>query len=240
MKWYDLTMLIAAVAGAMFAGLALLGVPELHPFFEVFRTPVPLWVTLLLGAVVFWTSAQFVVRFAPLTRHVAPPTTIVQHQTPLMVDLDQVRKVTELKAKILGADFLPDVIIGIARGGLLVAAMLSKEFEEQLRRAIPVISLYPDRQNAQVPEFDNDLNHIEINPKSLNLRNNPAKVLIVDDAYDRGTTLTRAKKYVEKSIGTERFSIETAVLSVGDRSIGQPNHFVDRSGKRIWGDREPG
>src|SRR5216684_3449998 len=132
MKWYDRTMLIATVAGAMFAGLALFGVRELHPFFEFFNTAVSLGVTLLLGVVAFWTSAQFSRR---LVLHVS----VRRGKANYIVDLCQVRKVTELKDQILKAGFSPDVIIGIARGGLLVAAMLSKQFEEQLLRTIPVI-----------------------------------------------------------------------------------------------------
>ncbi len=56
MKWHDRTMLIATVAGAIFGGLALLGVHELKPFFDLLSQPFPLWLALLLIALAVWAG----------------------------------------------------------------------------------------------------------------------------------------------------------------------------------------
>jgi hypoxanthine phosphoribosyltransferase len=158
-----------------------------------------------------------------------------QEQGP--IDLSQLRKVGELKGKL--GNFTPDVVIGIARGGLIVAATLSKLFDEQVKERIPVISLYPDRPNEKVPpNFDHSLNHAGINPyfHDLIAIGKQVKVLIVDDAQNKGGTLSLAKEYVEKYLGTEHCVVETAVLSVtaGSRAT-NPYRYVDASGKTIWG-----
>jgi hypothetical protein len=56
MKWHDWTMLIATVAAAIFGGLALLGVHELKPLFDLLSQPFPLWLALLLIALAVWAG----------------------------------------------------------------------------------------------------------------------------------------------------------------------------------------
>ena len=56
MKWHDWTMLVATVAGAIFGGLALLGVHELNPLFDFLSKPFPLWLALLVIAATVWAG----------------------------------------------------------------------------------------------------------------------------------------------------------------------------------------
>ena len=142
-----------------------------------------------------------------------------------------VAKVPELKVRLLDRDFRPDMIIGIARGGLVIAAHLSKEFGTE--RLIPVISLWP-----QGREFDNALNRVNVKRyfKSEAKTGKTLRILIVDDVCRSGHTLARAKTYVEKSIGMPNFKIETAAISFYEHLYSQhiaPTYFVARPKKEI-------
>jgi hypoxanthine phosphoribosyltransferase len=130
-------------------------------------------------------------------------------------DTSLVAKVPQLKDKVLKADFRPDVIIGVARSGLVIAAHLSKEFGKA--DPIPVISLWPH------PDVDNLLNRtIKSYFKSEANRGKTMKVLIVDDICRSGGTLARARNYVEKSMDLRKFRIETAAIAFYDRLYSQP------------------
>jgi hypoxanthine phosphoribosyltransferase len=123
------------------------------------------------------------------------------HNTPSLAD-----KVARLKDVLVGKNFLPDLIIGISRGGLAVAALLSKSFPGD--RIIPVISLYPH------PKFGNSFNHIGFRREDFNrTSNDPLNVLIIDDICYKGHTLRDAKEYVENRIDPSAFKIETAAIS---------------------------
>lgn len=140
-------------------------------------------------------------------------------------------KVKQLKGKLSENGFTPDLIIGIARMGLPVAALLSKEFKESI---IPVISIWPDDQ------FNNDLNNIKTNLNAGNIK----RILIVDDICRSGRTLNDAKVYVEKSIGKMNSEIKTAAISFykDDYRKIAPNFYVDRPESDIrdnYGDIDP-
>jgi hypothetical protein len=59
-KWEEKTLLISTVIAAVAGVLALLGVQELHPWFEFFKHPVQLWAVLI--AIVIAASAPGIVR----------------------------------------------------------------------------------------------------------------------------------------------------------------------------------
>lgn len=128
-------------------------------------------------------------------------------------------KVRELKDKILEGDFFPDLIVGVSTGGLIVAAILSKEFKEQ---TIPVISLWPH------PEFDNPLNSITA-VEYFKSKSNTTKIIIVDDFCRSGQTLVKAMKYVERSIEKSNFEIKTAAIFYYEGASSsqiEPNYYV--------------
>jgi len=59
MRWRDLTMLFATVAGATFAGLALLRVDEVKPLLDFLNAPVHLWLTVLSVVAAVWVALRF-------------------------------------------------------------------------------------------------------------------------------------------------------------------------------------
>lgn len=94
----------------------------------------------------------------------------------------------EIIRQIMLSDFRPDAIVGIARGGLVPATMLSHYFQKSL-----MVINYSLR--------DNKVSHIsEINDLTQVL-NKGQKVLIVDDICDSGVTL---RKVVDEA--TEGFN----------------------------------
>jgi hypoxanthine phosphoribosyltransferase len=132
------------------------------------------------------------------------------------------------------------VIIGISRGGLYVAALLSEAFGlDKKKPIIPVISLWPH------PKFDNSFNKININKAFSSKKNSAVKIIIADDICRSGKTLDDAKTYVEKSIDVSNCEIKTAAISFYERQYSQPiapTFFVDRPRKEITdslGHKEP-
>jgi hypothetical protein len=93
--------------------------------------------------------------------------------------------VAELLRKINDSGFRPDLIVGIARGGLIVAGYLSKQITKI--STIPVISLW--RQKG-TNEFKNRFNRIELQREDFGRAlSGPLKILIVDGFASTDTPL---------------------------------------------------
>ena len=113
----------------------------------------------------------------------------------------------ELAAQVLADDYRPDMILGIARGGLLVAGALSYaldvknaftmnvEFYTGVEERLPVPMLLPP-----VPEL-------------VDLQD--ARMLIADDVADTGQTLALVKGFCAGQVG----EVRVAVLYEKPRSI---------------------
>ena len=116
----------------------------------------------------------------------------------------------QLKELLVQKKFLPELIIGIARGGLAVAGFLSEAFEgprAEERQVIPVISLYP------LPGFENSFNQIKFTKMDFSCSDaSSLNLLIVDDICRSGRTLYDAKNYIEKCIDLTIFKVETAAI----------------------------
>lgn len=139
---------------------------------------------------------------------------------------------------LIEKQFLPDVIIGIARGGLPLAALLSKKIKKD--RLIPVVSLWPR------PDYKNSFNHINFTREDLDVGpDDTVKILIVDDFCKKGVALQNAKRYVMKSIDMPRAEIKTAVMSYYERRLELkhgPAFWVNKPKRSITdfgGDTEP-
>jgi hypoxanthine phosphoribosyltransferase len=149
--------------------------------------------------------------------------------------LKLVPKVTELREILRQKDFLPDLIVGIARGGLPAAALLSKHLEHtntKERRVIPVITLYPlPDASGKTSLFNNSFNNLHLKIQDIKSRDaDKVKILIVDDVCRSGRTLQDAKSYMENSLDLPSFEVETAAISFYTefaRPIG-PTYYVDR------------
>jgi len=118
--------------------------------------------------------------------------------------------VLNLKEKIVPPEdpFFPDLIVGIARSGLIVAGYLSKQLTKKPK--IPVISLWRKRDTV---DYQNSFNHISFDRREFNLsEKDPIKILIVDAFCITGDTLKLAKDFIENSIGSEDVLIKTAAV----------------------------
>jgi len=137
--------------------------------------------------------------------------------------VNYVVKVELLTKKLLADRFLPDLIIAIPRGGLVVAGHLARQLGE--KKIVPVISL--SHLDAPVG-FNNPFNHLGFRPQDF--QETPVKILIVDDVCKSGQKLTEARAFIEDSIDLRGFEIKTAVISFS-RSYPRapwPSFFVDR------------
>jgi hypothetical protein len=109
-------------------------------------------------------------------------------------------KVMKLKDKLVEDRFLPQLLIAIPRGGLVVAGILAKQLGDE--EVVPVISLSRLRR----PGFDNSFNHVKFNRQDFDSdASDPIKILIIDDICRSGRTLDDARAYVERSIDRRDF-----------------------------------
>jgi hypoxanthine phosphoribosyltransferase len=132
-------------------------------------------------------------------------------------------KVERLTEKLVEDRFLPDLIVAIPRGGLVVAGHLARQLGE--KKIVPVISL----SHLDAPAgFNNPFNHLSF--KRQDFQETPVKILIVDDVCISGRKLAEARTFIEDSIDHRDFEIKTAVISFS-RSYPRapwPSFFVDR------------
>src|SRR5436305_369546 len=136
----------------------------------------------------------------------------------------------ELAGQILADDYRPDLILGIARGGLLVAGALSYsldvkntftmnvEFYTGIDERLPVPMLLPP-----IPEL---------------VDAQEQRVLIADDVADTGATLALVKAFCEGKVG----DVRCAVLYEKPRSAVSCEYVWRRTDRWIefpWSDRAP-
>jgi hypoxanthine phosphoribosyltransferase len=215
-KWYNILALIAREARgvaliALIANAAVLATIPLLPLehriygFIVFACVL---IGTLIGAVV-----------------VVAPSTSQDHRPRYLS-----RKVVELKERLVETRFLPQLIVGISRSGLVVAGLLAKQLGEE--QIVPVISLCRSGRR----EFDNPFNRVSFTRQDFDsTSSDPIRVLIVDDVCGSGRTLDDARTYVERSLARGDFLIKTAAVSFY-RSYSRPtapDFYVDRPRESI-------
>ncbi len=127
----------------------------------------------------------------------------------------------ELAQQIVDSDYTPDIIVAVARGGLVPAGALSYSMGIKLSDAINV-------------EFYTDVNETLPDPILLEplLDTNSIrgkKVLVVDDVADSGRTLDLVLKLLENH-GAE---VRSAVIYAKSRSIVAPNYIWKRTDEWI-------
>lgn len=104
--------------------------------------------------------------------------------------------VTELKKPLYIGGFEFDVIVGINRGGLMTADLMSREYGYHM----PVLPLYADRKNKigifdSTDDYINNTNIVDIlkNKKIYN-------ILVVDSFSRKGKTIVNAKQYLIRNL----------------------------------------
>ncbi|HPR41127.1 MAG TPA: phosphoribosyltransferase family protein [Candidatus Methanofastidiosa archaeon] len=117
-------------------------------------------------------------------------------------------------------EFVPDIIVGVARGGLIPAVRLSHITNNTLMRVVDV-KFYTDiEKRTEKPTITVPLTE---NITDLN-------VLIADDVADTGKTLVEVKKHI-KSLNPKK--IKVAVIAKKPQSIIDPDYYVFETDKWI-------
>lgn len=121
-------------------------------------------------------------------------------------------RVQELKQQI--QIFSPSLIVGVSRGGAIMAAALSTILEQKGKPKIPIVTLWPDK-NGNQPVFSNKFNPFDFT--ELDVNKDLFTILIVDDYVLSGNHLVEAKKFVQKIIPwLQNSNIKTAAISYID------------------------
>ncbi|HJB26642.1 MAG TPA: nucleotide-binding protein [Firmicutes bacterium] len=107
--------------------------------------------------------------------------------------------------------FYFDIIIGINRGGLMVADLISREFGQN----IPILAIYADRRTGKAVFDSTDL--LISNKDILKiLQNDRIKHILLTDSFTRdGVTIIEAKKYLTQNLNSK--VIKSAVIYANRR-----------------------
>ncbi|QNN21745.1 hypothetical protein HED60_05490 [Planctomycetales bacterium ZRK34] len=126
----------------------------------------------------------------------------------------------KLKRSPHARGFMPDIILGLSRGGIIVADLLSR----YLGGRIPSLCLWADRhkehQSTVIAPPKNDINSII---KTLLGKRRYKNVLLVDDISRRGQTICRAKDFIE-SVPSE-LVVKTLLVVVHENASYKPDYI---------------
>ncbi len=114
--------------------------------------------------------------------------------------------------KIQNQQYQPDTIIGIAKGGVIPARLLSDLMETSQLSTIEIESY----QNIAEPKLKPTLK------KTLSISVEGKKILVVDDISDTGRCLKLAQTYLQEQGALE---IRTATLYFKPQSITKPDFY---------------
>lgn len=118
--------------------------------------------------------------------------------------------------------FIPDLIVGVARGGLPAAGVLAQELGDD--PPIPTVSILPD------DEFRNDFNSYAVTRASFpGISERKINILVVDNVRRSGRTLRAARTYLAGRLGENDFEIRTAAMTQYNREYAPrtaPANFV--------------
>ena len=129
-----------------------------------------------------------------------------------------VEKAVTALATTLEREFVPDLIVGIARGGLIPAVRLSHLLGDRLLRMIHIKFYKGVNLRHERPELLADVGKL------------PKKVLIVDDVADTGETLEFVLGHVKKKGARE---IKVATIAYKPQSRLKPDYYVFETDKWI-------
>ncbi len=120
-------------------------------------------------------------------------------------------------AKKVRRDFDPDVIVGVARGGLVPAVRLSHLLGDKEFRVIHV-KYYKGRRRLNKPELISDIKALD------------GKVLLVDDVADTGTSLSFVLQHLKKKRATD---VRTATIAYKPRAGLKPDYYAFETNKWV-------
>jgi len=138
----------------------------------------------------------------------------------ILTNQDIANQVQEIIRKIQLDNWIPDLIVGITRGGLIPAIMISHYLKKPLRTLN--VSF---RDGLETPKLDTDLlKHIT---DELN-------ILIIDDINDTGKSLLWIYETYSMSISNIRFA--TLVNNAGSqfKNIDYYAMDIDKNENEVW------
>jgi hypoxanthine phosphoribosyltransferase len=136
----------------------------------------------------------------------------------------------ELAAAVHEDGFAPDLVLGIARGGLLVAGALGYALGVKNVYTMNVEFYTGVDERLEVPRI------LPPAPDFVDL--DDARILIVDDVADTGHTLESVGEFCAGKVG----EVRTAVLYEKSRSLVKCEYVWRRTDRWInfpWSDRDP-
>ena len=134
--------------------------------------------------------------------------------------------ISKLRELMRRDDFLPKLVIGIARSGLEVAAHLSEELGND--SVAPVITLWP-KGKVDIPNnrFANPFNSIGSAVAEVTQNAEPpVPIAIVDDIGMTGGSLNAAKAYVSDVCGSDVVVRSAAMFGYRDDSAVYPDYLA--------------
>ncbi|MBX7269601.1 purine phosphoribosyltransferase [Micromonospora sp. Llam7] len=145
-------------------------------------------------------------------------TNVAGDQTPIALTWADVTKTVDTFAGQVRTDRVPDVLVGVLRGGLVPAVLLSHQLGVREVRAVEVVHTLDDTVNA-----DKSGTPRVVNPATLgDLKG--MDVLLVDDIAGSGDTLVCVVGLLHAA-GAKR--VRTAVLTVNRANWHRPQSPAD-------------
>ena len=130
----------------------------------------------------------------------------------------EVERAAKTLANSIKRDFDPDVIVGVARGGLIPAVRLSHLLGDKLLRIIHVKYYKGANERLKKLELLADVERVE------------GRVLVVDDVADTGTSLEFVLNHL-KGKGAKETRTATIAYKPGSRL--KPDYFVYETDKWV-------
>jgi len=149
-----------------------------------------------------------------------------QYEVPTWIQIHEM--LLSQAQKIQDEGYKPDIIVGIARGGLVPSRILADLLETRDFAIITIEYYIGIGQTKQDPVLKQCL-HTQLTDK---------KVLLVDDVSDGGRSLQLAKKHLEQQCAKE---IKIATLYCKPGTITKPDYFEKETSHWIvfpWEARE--
>lgn len=124
--------------------------------------------------------------------------------------------VHNIRTQLKEHSIIPDVILAYPKGGLIIADLLSMEFDPM----VPVCSIFTRRVTGGRDRL------VEISNEFANLSSLRDKsILLVDDVVQSGSTLRKVYQLLVNSYNVPEMKIKVAVLGILKDSI--PVHIPD-------------
>ncbi|MFQ6129233.1 MAG: phosphoribosyltransferase [Candidatus Hadarchaeaceae archaeon] len=136
----------------------------------------------------------------------------------VLMSWEEVEEAVTTLADAIKREFDPDVIVGIARGGLIPAVRLSHLLGNKLLRVIHVRYYKNVGLRLKKPELYADIKRIS------------GKVLVVDDVTDTGTSLEFVLKHLRRKGAKE---IRVATIAYKPKSRFKPDYYTLETDKWV-------